>query len=264
MKDFIRKENAKMRNDFLKTGERIRYLMNKKGIKNAPALAEAMYTAGIISYPEDMEEKNMTKKECHLSAGRTINNHLKYLNSPEQLSGLWVKRYCDFFHCSADYLMGYISQPTHETASVHDQTGLSEKAIRILQKFYERDRATGYSETVSHLIEDKDFELLLHYIKMKESGFLETTSYNLAYSSLKAQDVIDFKTSTVFNDISKRVRKRRLTSLPEIRQLYAFAYSCYDDGRLTEDQLNDVISHYDEGDFNYVPESIKSDVSKKV
>ncbi len=107
-----------MRKQFLNLGERIRALMDTKGIGNAPELAKKMSEVGV-----DVGDIG--------SAARSINLHLGG-KSVTSLSGSWIKRYCDFFGCSADFLMGYIKESTHEITSVAEYTGLSEDAIRIL------------------------------------------------------------------------------------------------------------------------------------
>ena len=248
-----------MRNEFLTIGQRIKYLMDQKQIKNAPALAEAMTEAGIIKYAGfNRDEAEITLQEHYQYIAKSINNHLRQTDV-NKLSIEWIKRYCDFFHCSADYLLGYDSMPSPAISSVHDQTGLSEKAIKILQDIYSRNRATGRSEALSHIIEDPDFQYLLTVIKLKSSGSFDLFTIGDAAFKPEKQAVIEYQTEMAFHDLAKRVRERPLSSPEAIRNLYKFAYCCYDDGSLTEDQLDDVIAHYDQNDFEYCPEGIRKE-----
>lgn len=70
---------------------------------------------------------------------RTIKNHLKLgnlanLTSNESLTTFYVSEYCNVFHCSADYLLGYIDYPTHSDTDVAKAIGLSLTSISSLRK----------------------------------------------------------------------------------------------------------------------------------
>ena len=150
-----------MRNTILTFADRLRYLMQRDSIKNAPQLAAAMYDAGIIIYPADANETR--RKECRASATRTIDLHLA--GKPiENISGEWIARYSKFFHCSTDYLFGNISMPTPDVATVHDLTGLSESAIANLHSWHTTndDAINCYPSYISDILEDDDATNLLH------------------------------------------------------------------------------------------------------
>lgn len=76
----------------------------------------------------DMEKK----QDCNLSnAYKTIRSHVL---DKSDIEITWLKNYCDFFHCSADYILGYISEPTHEITDINKSSGLSAAAISELLK----------------------------------------------------------------------------------------------------------------------------------
>lgn len=112
----------------------------------------------------------------------------------------------ELYHCDLDYLTGRIDQKTHDLQFIHDQTGLSEKAIEKLQSFmtepdwdqlerdlreqapeipkkkihesvqrqresYETSVARDYSEILSLLIEDTNAEYLLSLITRRVKGY---------------------------------------------------------------------------------------------
>ena len=170
-----------MRNEFLKNnkmsfGERLSDLMESKKIKNAPALAQAMYDSGILTYKEPSSDTS--KKESVLQSARSINNHLQY-QSADRLSGKWIQAYCSYFGCSADYLFGSIEKFTHEETDISKATGLTDGAVSSLlelKKYY--DDSYGhfkeicnedffqvyvhdYVHTLSKLLEDPSFRKLL-------------------------------------------------------------------------------------------------------
>ena len=101
-----------MRNKILKSSnynfsERLRNLMNKYNpmLKNANKLSEAMHKKGILKYEEiNREGKPKTERECIRNKERTIKEHLGYSDC-KNVSTEWIKYYCDFFECSADYLL---------------------------------------------------------------------------------------------------------------------------------------------------------------
>ena len=112
----------------------------------------------------------------------------------------------ELYHCDLDYLTGRLDQKTHDLQFIHDQTGLSEKAIEKLQSFmtepdwdqlemdlresapeipeekihesvqrqresYETSVARDYSEILSLLIEDTNAEYLLSLITRRVKGY---------------------------------------------------------------------------------------------
>ncbi len=181
-----------MRNIFPNLGERLRYLMDAKGIEKAPELAKEM--------SEDGGDVVDIK-----SATRSINLHLggKPVTS---LSGSWIKRYCDFFDCSADFLMGYINESTHEIASVAEYTGLSEDAIRILHylhgilgakpakgaiPYIDLNQTKSINaklvDTISDLIEDMQTEI---DISRKDPEYPISSVFTILQDYIAADDVV--------------------------------------------------------------------------
>lgn len=112
----------------------------------------------------------------------------------------------DLYHCDLDYLTGRLDQKTHDLQFIHDQTGLSEKAIKKLQSFvtvpdwdqmekdqiesapeiseekihesvqrqreiWETSIARDYPEIISLLIGDLDSEYLLSLISRRVKGY---------------------------------------------------------------------------------------------
>ena len=112
----------------------------------------------------------------------------------------------ELYHCDLDYLTGRLDQKTHDLQFIHDQTGLSEKAIEKLQSFmtepdwdqmerdfresapeipeekihdsiqrqresYQSSPARDYSEIISLLIEDLNAEYLLSLIARRVKSY---------------------------------------------------------------------------------------------
>ena len=119
---------------------------------------------------------------------------------------------CDLLDCDLDYLTGRLKLKTHDLQFIHDQTGLSETAIRKLQRLteaepdwdqkekaliedapeipkrkirelikkererYENSVARDYPEILSLLIENTNAEYLLSLITRRVTGYPQTRS----------------------------------------------------------------------------------------
>jgi len=112
----------------------------------------------------------------------------------------------ELYHCDLDYLTGRLDQKTHDLQFIHDQTGLSEKAIEKLQSFmtepdwdqmerdfresapeiseekihdsiqrqresYQTSVARDYSEILSLILEDMNSEYLISLIVRRVKGY---------------------------------------------------------------------------------------------
>jgi len=93
---------------------------------------------------------DMEKSGLILNNGYTM-IHRHVYDDVRDIDITWLKNYCSFFGCSADYILGYIDKPTHEITDINKKSGLSSAAIRELLKadsdkkiIYDRLVAGGY------------------------------------------------------------------------------------------------------------------------
>ena len=159
----------------------------------------------------------------------------------------------ELYDCDLDYLTGRIECKTHDLQFIHDQTGLSETAIKKLQRIAFTNNATGNSQALSFMIEDPDFHYLLALMSQTAQGELHAFSVGNAYIHTEKRAVISSETRATFSQISDHVREKMETVPSENRWIYNFAYGLHAEGRLTDDQLSEVIEHYDQGDFDFTP-----------
>lgn len=159
----------------------------------------------------------------------------------------------ELYDCDLDYLTGRIECKTHDLQFIHDQTGLSETAIKKLQRIAFTNKATGNSQALSFMIEDPDFHYLLALMSQTAQGELHAFSVGNAYIHTEKRAVISSETRATFSQISDHVREKMETVPSENRWIYNFAYGLHAEGRLTDDQLSEVIEHYDQGDFDFTP-----------
>lgn len=104
-------------------------LMEERKLSTARALAQALFAEGIVPVDSTSEDKISIIG----SMTRRIQEHLN-LEDTDKLQGRYVKAYCDFFGCSADYLFGLSSTKSGNPDVIKfcEATGLSEKSVRRL------------------------------------------------------------------------------------------------------------------------------------
>ncbi len=198
-------------------------------LKNEAALSKAMYESGILKYEEtNREGKPKTKHECIRHKERRIHDHLGFSDCTN-VSVAWIKCYCDFFNCSADYLLGYIDLPTHQNTDVQKVTGLSDDAIK--QLIFINDKLKAYDTgrillfILSKLIENKDlsislmsdinscFDKLFAYIKKKK---ITDELYKESHGDIKKQ--IGLLQTKKYEHLS-REQKYSLKDLEDLKDL---------------------------------------------
>lgn len=138
---------------FPKFSDRLKYLMKINGYKSTKELATAIYHSGLRGTDDN---KNKSEKESIENIKRAIENHLHR----EYASGVyndWIDSYVRFFHCSADFLFGYIDMPTHELTDAAAYTGLEERTVDYLHK---NRNSSGYGLLSELLCRDDFFKLL--------------------------------------------------------------------------------------------------------
>ena len=201
-------------------------IRKKRGFKTQDALAEAL----------DVSVETVRNWE----QGRTL---------PE-LGTLY--RICSLLDCDIDYLTGRIEAPTHDLAFIQKQTRLSEAAVTKLLDIAFYDRATGNSRTLSRFIENENFKYLIALLGAKTGDGDRAFSAGNAYLRVGNQSLIRYERDSVFHDIANQIEK---TIEPETDKqlMYRIAYGLFAEGKLTKQQLQEVIDHYDCGDYNFVP-----------
>ncbi|MDE7177058.1 MAG: hypothetical protein K2O59_04520 [Lachnospiraceae bacterium] len=183
-----------------KFGDRLNALMTRENLSSLDLAAK------LLGYSKKPKSNTEEYGECRKKE-RTIKNHLNLnsldnLNSSESLSTIYLIEYCNFFHCSADYLLGFIDFPTQENQSIYDITGLNNTAINTLSSWfeYERNMKKDYQEqiyfpieTLNTLLSDDNMEWLLrgiqdllksnYKIPAYHNGEYETVNINKKYSN---------------------------------------------------------------------------------
>ena len=110
----------------------------------------------------------------------------------------------ELYHCDLDYLTGRIDQKTHDLQFIHDQTGLSEKAIEKLQSLVtvpEWDqREKDLRESAPEIPEEKIHESIM---RQRESW---ETSPARDYSQILSLILEDLNSEYLLSLITRRVK----------------------------------------------------------
>lgn len=104
-------------------------LMEGRKLSTARELAQALFAEGIVPVDSTSEDEVSITG----SMTRRIQEHLN-LEDTDKLQGRYVKAYCNYFGCSADYLFGLssIKSGNPDVIKFCETTGLSEKSVRRL------------------------------------------------------------------------------------------------------------------------------------
>lgn len=146
-------------------------LMDSKGISTAKKLAKALYDGKYvtINQKDSFDDPDTIYYRAIDGVEKKIQRHLNS-DSIQKLQGEYVKAYCDFFGCSADYLFGYIDLPTHTETDIYEKTGLSENAIKKICFHHSRSDFLGLIKSLNILLRLQSFENAIYYI----SKYLKT------------------------------------------------------------------------------------------
>jgi len=169
---------------------------------------------------------------------------------------------CNLLGCDYGYLLGYHDTLRHTATDVQKVTGLSELAIEKIKFMNECNKWKWGINTLSKIIECDEFEALVGLItdfafedeNAKVSGFDADDFQEV--SQLRITDVRALYTQNAFQKIIEQVREHLYKYSPHNKaymkdeiyervsfQLiqYQFAYNCYENNYLTEDEFNEVI-----------------------
>lgn len=116
-----------------KFSNRLLYLINESGLNInkrgfTTILSTELFKKGIIEYTNQTNDETEKAKQRD-SVRKRIDEHLK-LDSADNVSGIWLHRYCNYFKCSSDFLFGLIDLPEHTHTDIQRETNLSEEAIK--------------------------------------------------------------------------------------------------------------------------------------
>lgn len=193
-------------------GSRLKFLIgkdkcNKRGISQI--LAKDMLSKGLIEPDEGQTEEN-----CISYSAKSIRNHLK-CQSCDSVSAKWISVYMRYFNCSADFLLGRITAPTHRTTDICNNTGLSIPAAELLQEWNQAG-FSGLIGCLSNLITNADFRDCLNtMMKLEELYAAKNGDFN-RYADIHLRNQISmdlqgipYTTEAIARDINKDIKTEK-------------------------------------------------------
>lgn len=133
----------------------------------------------------------------------------------------------DILDCDLDYLTGRIDCKTHDVQFIHEQTGLSEKAIKKLRKLAAQSESGGWLDVLSLIIEDVNAEYLLSLIARRVMEYKPRTkaSKALTHKELTQDDLwIDLGGQNVLthrrNILDSLIQSEVANMIPIIAEAY--------------------------------------------
>ncbi len=159
---------------------------------------------------------------------------------------------CSLLDCDMDYLIGRLEVPTHDLAFIKTQTRLSEAAIIKILEIAFFDRATRNSRTLSHFIENDNFQYLIALLGAYAEDTTRSVILGNAHLQVTNQSLVRYERDSIFHEIATQMEKSIEPKTNE-EMMYSHAYSLFSEGKLTKEQLLNTIEHYDQDDFDYIP-----------
>lgn len=177
-----------------------------KWTENRYSIAEGLKRARRHYNEGKSKELRITQEELADRLGVSLKTVMNWEQGQAIPSVETLMDLAEIYDCDLDYLTGRLDQKTHDLQFIHDQTGLSEKAIEKLQSFmtepdwdqmerdfiesapeipeekihdsiqrqresYQTSPARDYSKIISLLIEDLNSEYLLSLITKRVKGY---------------------------------------------------------------------------------------------
>lgn len=159
--------------------DRLKYLYKLKGINVseenrgwAQECAKSFFCMRIIEYsthPDSTEVKQIN------DVGRQLRRHINREDPPDIV---WIKRYCAFFDCSADYLLGLQDAPRKDILSASEITGLSYQSIKVLEKISDKENKSYIHQN------EKDINMLDTILSSYYAPIVNDAPANSSYSTI--------------------------------------------------------------------------------
>ena len=175
-----------------------------------------------------------------------------------------LTKFAKHFHVSTDYLLGLQKEPTNDpdVIAVTEYTALSREAAEKLHEIGLHNKSTANSDTLSVLIEDVDFKYFLALLsaKMYDDNSTQRIVTGNAQIQIKVSSLTNYEIGQSIAEISTRMKDKfeeKYKTVDE-RQEYLFHQEMYrlaegllKENRITEQEYNQIIAEYDNGNFEY-------------
>lgn len=182
-------------------GQKLMNLMQESGCDTPKALATKLFEAKLVTVKTRGNNIYKNKDNAIGSVEKKIRNHL-HANDANCLQGEFVRAYCTFFQCSADYLFGYtdIRTPSIDVRKMCEMTGLSEKTISRFIQCNDSEHTKHYCIGWSQILDSSLFSgIIKNWLAAGEQALLaaqkdiECKKINNEISNASGPDILDLR-----------------------------------------------------------------------
>ncbi len=167
------------------------------------------------------EDYRTIAKALDISTGALSN----YANDVQQANLTTVARIADYFHVSADWLLGRTNDPSMNPCAT-DELGLTTKAISVIQQMRRDNQVCWYLDALNAILAQDDFLQLFYYLILFATSGDKATDANVLKTSLKYKDIYQMKLNDTMKDIASHLATL-FENRPDNRDMYNVYLSLY-------------------------------------
>lgn len=118
------------------------------------------------------EERRQTQREGAIKLGIDPAKYNKWENGVNRPDYETLFMLSDYYNVTIDYLLGYSNTRSKDptNAVIGHATGLTDKAIKVLNLHYSMDMDNTYTDTINLLLENDSLIQLIRYYIFREKG----------------------------------------------------------------------------------------------
>lgn len=210
------------------------------------------------------EDNNITQQALADDLGITRQSLSLYEKTDRTINIYLLHKIAKRFNVSTDYLLGLQEEPTNDldVIAVTEYTALSKEAAEKLHEIGLHNKSTDDSDTLSALIEDVDFKYFLALLsaKMYDDNSTQRIVTGNAQIQIKVSSLTNYEIGQSIAEISTRMKDKfeeKYKTVDERKEhlfhqvMYRLAEGLLKENRITEQEYNQIIAEYDNGNFEY-------------
>lgn len=210
------------------------------------------------------EDNNITQQALADDLGITRQSLSLYEKTDRTINIYLLHKIAKRFNVSTDYLLGLQEEPTNDldVIAVTEYTALSKEAAEKLHEIGLHNKSTNDSDTLSALIEDVDFKYFLALLsaKMYDDNSTQRIVTGNAQIQIKVSSLTNYEIGQSIAEISTRMKDKfeeKYKTVDERKEhlfhqvMYRLAEGLLKENRITEQEYNQIIAEYDNGNFEY-------------
>ncbi|MDE5576482.1 MAG: helix-turn-helix domain-containing protein [Oscillospiraceae bacterium] len=210
------------------------------------------------------EDNNITQQALADDLGITRQSLSLYEKTDRTINIYLLHKIAKRFNVSTDYLLGLQKEPTNDldVIAVTEYTALSKEAAEKLHEIGLHNKSTANSDTLSALIEDVDFKYFLALLsaKMYDDNSTQRIVTGNAQIQIKVSSLTNYEIGQSIAEISTRMKDKFEEKYKTVderqehlfhQEMYRLAEGLLKENRITEQEYNQIIAEYDNGNFEY-------------